>query len=38
MGEDVKDKAKYLRNAVTFQSEFLSSIKEGTKFYIKLMK
>ncbi len=33
MGEDVKDKAKYLRKTVTFQNEFLSKIKEGTKFY-----
>ena len=33
MGEQVLEKADYLRSAVTFTEEYLSSIAEGTRFY-----
>ncbi|MBB6479057.1 aspartate carbamoyltransferase [Spirochaeta isovalerica] len=33
MGDEVKEKAKYLRAAVTFREEFMSKLPEGTKFY-----
>ena len=33
MGEQVLEKADYLRNSVTFSREYLSKIPEGTRFY-----
>lgn len=33
MGEEVLEKAKYLRKAVTFREEFMSRLPEGTRFY-----
>lgn len=33
MGDEIKEKAKYLRKAVTFREEFMDRLPEGTKFY-----
>lgn len=33
MGEDVKDKTAYFRNAVTFKKEYLSKMTPDTRFY-----
>jgi aspartate carbamoyltransferase len=33
MGEDVKDKANFLRNSVTFRQDFLDKVKDSTRFY-----
>lgn len=33
MGDEVKEKAKYLRDAVTFKEEYMDRLPEGTKFY-----
>ena len=33
MGDEVKEKAKYLRNAVTFNEKYKDLLPEGTKFY-----
>ena len=33
MGEDVRDKAKNLRDAVTFKKKFIEKVPESTKFY-----
>ncbi|MDA3852164.1 MAG: aspartate carbamoyltransferase [Spirochaetaceae bacterium] len=33
MGDEVREKAAYLRRAVTFRKDFLEKIPQGTKFY-----
>lgn len=33
MGDEVLEKAKYLRNAVTFRKEYINRLPEGTRFY-----
>ncbi len=33
MGDEVKEKAKYLREAVTFKEEYMDFLPKGTKFY-----
>ncbi len=33
MGEEVKEKAKYLREAVTFKEKYIDSLPDKTKFY-----
>ncbi len=33
MGEEIREKAAMLRNAITFRKEFMGQLKEGTRFY-----